>query len=43
MKVFWSSAAERDRADIVDVIGLDNPLAAILIDELFAAAASRLV
>jgi addiction module RelE/StbE family toxin len=42
MKVFWSSAAEQDRADIVDRIGLDNPMAAIRMDELFAAAASRL-
>lgn len=43
MKVFWSAAAEQDRADIVDAIGLDNPLAAIRMDDLFAAAASRLV
>jgi toxin ParE1/3/4 len=43
MKVFWSAAAEQDRADIVDGIGLDNPLAAIRMDELFAAAASRLL
>lgn len=43
MKVLWSASAEQDRADIVDGIGLDNPLAAIRMDELFAAAANRLV
>lgn len=42
MKVFWSSLAERDRAEVVDVIGLDNRLAAIRMDELFAVAAGRL-
>ena len=43
MNVFWSAAAEQDRADIVEGIGLDNPLAAVRMDELFAAAAGRLV
>jgi addiction module RelE/StbE family toxin len=42
MKVFWASAAEQDRADIIDYIGQDNPLAAIRMDDLFAEAASRL-
>lgn len=42
MKVFWVSAAEQDRADIIDYIGQDNPLAAIRMDEVFAEAAARL-
>lgn len=42
MKVFWASAAEQDRADIIDYIGQDNPLAAIRMDELFTEAAGRL-
>lgn len=42
MKVFWASAAEQDRADIIDYISQDNPLAAIQMDELFAEAAGRL-
>ncbi len=42
MKVFWTSSAERDRARIFEFIGQDNPLAAIRMDELFAAVANRL-
>ncbi len=42
MKVVWASAAEQDRADIIDYISQDNPLAAIRMDELFAEAAGRL-
>jgi toxin ParE1/3/4 len=42
MKVFWASAAEQDRAAIIDYIGQDNPLAAIRMDELFAEAAGHL-
>ncbi len=42
MKVFWASVAEQDRADIIDYISQDNPLAAVQMDELFAEAASRL-
>ena len=42
MRVLWTLAAEQDRADIVDFIALDNPLAAIRMDELFAAAGGRL-
>lgn len=42
MKVFWASVAEQDRADIIDYISQDNPLAAVRMDELFAEAASRL-
>ncbi len=42
MKVFWTLGAERDRARIFEFIGQDNPLAAIRMDELFAAVANRL-
>lgn len=42
MKVFWTSSAEQDRADILDYIATDNPRAAIQMDELFAAAARHL-
>lgn len=42
MKVCWASAAEQDRADIMDYISQDNPLAAIRMDELFVDAAGRL-
>jgi len=42
MKVFWATAAQRDRADIFDCISQDSPLAAIRMDELFADAAARL-
>lgn len=42
MRVYWASAAEQDRADILDHIGQDNPLAAIRMDDLFAGAAGRL-
>ncbi len=42
MRIFWASAAEQDRADIVDYISQDNPLAAIRMDELFSEAAARL-
>ncbi|MCA3107388.1 MAG: type II toxin-antitoxin system RelE/ParE family toxin [bacterium] len=42
MKVRWALSAEQDRIDITDFIARDNPLAAIAMDELFAAAARRL-
>lgn len=42
MRVIWASAAEQDRADIIDYISQDNPLAAIRMDELFAETAGRL-
>ena len=42
MKVFWASAAEQDRANIIDYISKDNPLAAIRMDEVFAEADGRL-
>ena len=42
MRVLWSLSAEQDRADIVDFIAQDNPLAAIRMDEIFSAAVGRL-
>ena len=42
MKIAWATAAEQDRADIMDYIAADNPLAAIQMDECFEAAAARL-
>ena len=42
MKVIWASSAEQDRAEILEFIGLDNPSAAITMDELFAEVSSRL-
>jgi len=42
MRVLWILAAEQDRADIVEHIAQDNPLAAIHMDELFEAAVGRL-
>jgi hypothetical protein len=35
MRVLWTLTAEQDRADIVDYIAKNNPLAAIRMDELF--------
>ncbi|MDZ7867125.1 type II toxin-antitoxin system RelE/ParE family toxin [Acidovorax sp.] len=42
MKVLWTLSAEQDRADIVEFIANDNPLAAIRMDEIFSAAVGRL-
>lgn len=42
MRVLWTLAAEQDRADIVDYIAQDNPLAAIRMDEVFEAAVGQL-
>ena len=42
MRALWTLAAEQDRADIVDFIAQDNPLAAIRMDERFEAAVGRL-
>lgn len=42
MRVLWTLSAEQDRANIVDFIANDNPLAAIRMDELFSAAVGRL-
>ena len=43
MKVIWASSAEQDRTDIIDFISQNNPPAAVRMDELFAASASRLI
>ena len=43
MRVLWTPEAEQDRIDIWDYIVVDNPTAAVRTDELFCAAASRLV
>jgi len=42
MRVLWTLSAEQDRADIIDFIAQDNPLAAVRMDELFGAAAGSL-
>lgn len=42
MKVFWTPEAQQDREEIWNFILLDNPRAAIQIDELLSNAASRL-
>ena len=42
MKVIWALSAEQDRADIIEFISLGNPIASIMIDELFAEVAMRL-
>lgn len=42
MRVLWTLSAEQDRADIIDFIAEDNPLAAVRMDELFAAVVERL-
>ena len=42
MRVLWILFVEQDRADIVEFIAQDNPLAAIRMDELFSAAVGRL-
>jgi toxin ParE1/3/4 len=42
VKVLWTLAAEQDRADILDFIAADNPVAAIRMDEVFEGAVRRL-
>ncbi|MFS8057177.1 type II toxin-antitoxin system RelE/ParE family toxin [Rhizobium sp. BR 317] len=42
MKVRWIAAARQDRADIVDYIAVENPRAALKMDELFSEAAAKL-
>ena len=42
MKVRWIAAARQDRADIVDYIAVENPRAALKMDDLFSEAAQRL-
>lgn len=42
MKVRWIAAARQDRADIIDYIAVENPRAAVKMDELFSEAAEKL-
>ncbi len=42
MRAVWTLSAEQDRSDIFEFIARDNPLAAIDMDEMFAAAVGRL-
>ena len=42
MRAVWTLSAEQDRSDIFEFIARDNPLAAIDMDEIFAAAVGRL-
>jgi toxin ParE1/3/4 len=43
MELFWTPEAIQDRDDIYDYIEVDNPAAALALDELFAETADRLV
>ena len=43
MKVIWSRPAAADRRDIRTHVAQDNPSAALALDELFSAAATRLI
>ncbi len=43
MKVIWTPEAEADRLELTEYIALDNPWAAVRIDELLDEAAKRLV
>lgn len=42
MRVLWTLAARQDRIDIIDYIAIENPPAALGMDELFSEAATRL-
>lgn len=42
MKLIWTETAITDRHTIYDYIELDNPLAAVELDDLFTTAAKRL-
>lgn len=42
MRVLWTPAAVQDRTDIVDYIAIENPRAALGMDELFSETAVRL-
>lgn len=42
MRVLWTPEAQQDRADVFHYIAADNPRAAVLMDELFSNAATRL-
>lgn len=41
MKVRWTAVARQDRANIVDYVGVENPRAALRLDQLFSDAAAR--
>ena len=41
MELFWTPEATQDRDDIYEHIELDNPVAALALDELFAEKARR--
>ncbi len=43
MRVLWTLSAEQDRADIIDFIAQESPLAAVRMDELFGTAVDLLV
>ena len=42
MKVRWVADAKQDRADIIDYIAVENPRAALKMDDLFGEAAYKL-
>ncbi|OZI47769.1 type II toxin-antitoxin system mRNA interferase toxin, RelE/StbE family [Bordetella genomosp. 5] len=42
MKVVWTPEANQDRLDIQDHIAIDNPRAAVRVDQLFLDAAAKL-
>lgn len=42
MKVRWIAEAKQDRANIFDYISVENPRAALKMDELFSEAANKL-
>jgi len=42
VKVRWIADAKQDRADIVDYIAVENPRAALKMDDLFGEAANKL-
>lgn len=42
MKIVWTTEAQQDREEIWDFIVLDNPQAAIRMDELFSNAVAKL-
>ena len=43
MELFWTPEATQDRDEIYEYIEADNPAAALVLDELFAEKAGRLV
>lgn len=43
MRVIWTPEALQDRADVWDYIAVDNPRAAVRMDELFSDVAARLI